>query len=182
MQFLSRFWRARPLCNFSRACKPPATSVQFQRDVIAIYMKRGSFEQQCWQQSLGTRLVNTDITLRWRRCNTMCCNYLFCIVFTFVCSKLLYFNNFFFLFSSVHAWYGLPSKLANNCQRGKMTHCYPTDMPFLPHFFCKIATKLHKVSNTEVAGGLHARFEVAEWEQQRLHWKSRQKLHQKLLV
>ena len=46
-------------------------------------MKRGSFEQQ--QQSIPTRLVNTNstLTLRWRRCSDiMCCDCLFCFVFT----------------------------------------------------------------------------------------------------
>ena len=152
---------------------------------MAIYMKRGSFEQQRWQQSMGTWHVNTHITPRWRRCNILCCNYLLCIVlrlFVPNCSTSLF-----------HFFQQCPCLIWFAEQACKQLSARKND-PLVPHwyalfaaFFWKIAAKLHQVSSmletlqffsrwncSEVAGGLHAWFEVAEWVQQRLHWKSRQ--------
>ena len=95
-------------------------------------MKRGSLELQRWQQSFGTRLVNTDITLRWRRCNTMCCNSLFCFIFMFVYSKLLYLTFSFFQQCPCLIWFA-ERACKQLSQRGKMIHLYPIDMPFLTH-------------------------------------------------
>ena len=110
-------------------------------------------------------------------------SFLFCF---YVCLLQIALLNFFFFFSSAHAWYGLPSKLVNNwLARGKKNDPLVPQLicPFC-HIFWRIAARLHQVSNmfetlqffshwncTEVAGGLHAWFEVAEWVQQRLHQK-----------
>ena len=65
----------------------------------------------------------------------MCCDYLFCFVFTFVCSKLLYITYFFFQQYPCLIWFTEQACKQLSARKNDALYWYPTDMLLLRHFF-----------------------------------------------